>query len=161
MDEITLIIALLVAALVLFGLEIVTPTLGILAVVGIAALAGAAWLGFTVNSVLGLVIVIASLVLVPVYLVFLVRWLPKSPLGKRLFLQRQPPEDAHPGFDEQAASVVGKTGTAETTLRPTGAVRVEGKRLIASAESGMIAGGAKVKVIRASGMNLIVREVKD
>ena len=159
---IALIVALLIAAMICFFLEIITPTFGVLAVTGLAALAGAIWLGFTISQALGIVMIVVSIFLVPAYCVLVVKLLPRSPLGKRLFLGKA--GDATSAATPEAPEhegLVGKRGTAETTLRPSGAVRVDGKRIIASAESGMIAKGAKVKVIKSADTNVIVREVKE
>jgi membrane-bound serine protease (ClpP class) len=155
----TLVIGLIVAAMVFFLLEILTPTFGIMAALGLASLGGAIWGAFTINKVFGLVMTVAAVVWVPVCLVLVVRVLPKTPLGRRLFLGRVK-GGVGEGAPESArhAALVGKRGVAETPLRPTGAVRIKGRRVIASAEQGMIKEGAAVTVIRATGMNVIVRE---
>lgn len=157
MTTISIIIALIVAGMVLLLLEILTPTFGILIAMGIAALAASVVLCFRESFVAGVVLLLALVVAMPVYLVVLVKWLPKSPLGKRLFLRRaKEPGTGVPEAAEHEA-LVGKTGVAETLLRPSGAVRIEGRRVIASAESGMVQKGQRIKAIRAEGMNLIVR----
>ena len=58
---------------------------------------------------------------------------------------------------EKYQSLVGKTGTVETPLRPTGTIRVEGLRVDARAESDMIEKGRTVKVIKSEAMDVIVR----
>jgi len=157
---IPIIIALLVAGLVLLLLEILTPTFGILIALGAISLAAAVWLCFRISSALGLVMIVALVITVPVYLVALVKWLPMSPLGKKLFLRKAPkPAVATPEAAEHEA-LVGRTGLAESLLRPTGAIRIEGHRVIATAETGIIQKGTKVKVIRAEGMNVVVRQVE-
>ena len=50
---------------------------------------------------------------------------------------------------------------AETTLRPSGAIRIDKKRVIATAETGFIEEGATVKIVKAVGMNVVVREVRE
>ena len=159
---ITLIVALLIAAMIFFFLEIITPTFGVLAVMGLAALGGAIWMGFTVSQALGIAMIVVSIFLVPAYCVVVVKLLPRSPLGKRLFLGKA--GDASGAATPEAPEherLVGRTGVAETPLRPTGAVRIGGKRVIASAESGMIEKGATVKVIKSADMNVIVCKVKE
>lgn len=161
-ESIALIVALLIAAMICFFLEIITPTFGVLAAIGLAALAGSIWLGFTVSQALGTVMIVVSIFLVPAYCVLVVKLLPRSPLGKRLFLGKanNATRAATPEAPEHER-LVGRTGVAETPLRPTGAVRIDGKRVIASAESGMIEKGAAVKVIKSADMNVIVRKVKE
>lgn len=156
--QIGYIIALLVAGLLCFLLEIITPTFGILAVMGVGALIGAIYSAFTINAAWGLGTLTGVLVFVPIYLVYAVRLLPKMPISRRLFLKKAPTGtgQATPEAPEHAR-LVGQIGTAETDLRPSGAVRIGGKRYIAAAESGMIEKDEKVRVTKARGMDVIVR----
>lgn len=159
MGPIALIVALVIAGLVLLMLEILTPSFGLLAASAVAALCGAVWVCYTVDSRLAVVVLVVLLVGVPCYLVFMVRWLPTTALGQHLFLRRARHSEGEgvPDADELAA-IVGRTGTAETLLRPSGAIRVDGKRIIALSESGIITKGQPVKVVRAGGSNVIVRK---
>lgn len=159
-QTILIILALLLAAMVLFLLEVLTPSFGIIAALGIAALAGAVWQAFTISSVFGAILILGILLATPAYLMIAVRLLPKSPIGKRMFLRkaRSGQGEAAPEADE-LDKMIGMIGMAETILRPSGAVRIEHKRVIALAESGTIEKGSSVKVIRVSGTNLYVREV--
>ncbi len=162
--QLVLIIALLAAALVMFILEIVTPTFGVLIAIGLAALGGAVFVAFTVNPLFGLVMLMVAIVLIPSYLVTVVKLLPNSPLGKKLFLkdaeQKDIPGEGTPPAAEET-SLIGQEGVAETPLRPVGMVRVDGRRRSATAESTMIKKGARVKVVRYGGMNLVVREIPE
>ena len=156
------IIALLIAGLLLLVLEILTPSFGILVGMAILALAAASWLTYQENAVVGVIMMVVLFVLVPAYLIAVVKYLPKSRLGRRLVLG-ETRHDRGEGMPEAAQdlSLVGKTGTAETTLRPSGAVRIEGRRVHASAEAGLIEKGAAVKVIRATGANIVVRRAEE
>jgi membrane-bound serine protease (ClpP class) len=159
-STILIILALLLAAMVLFLLEVLTPSFGLIAVLGIAALGGAVWQAFTVSTLFGTLLILGILLATPAYLMMAVRLLPRSPIGKRMFLRkaRSGEGEAAPEADE-LDKMVGKTGQAETTLRPSGAVRIDHKRVIALAESGTIEKGSSVKVIRVSGTNLYVRKL--
>ena len=90
------------------------------------------------------------------------KYLPKLPVGRVLQLRAKPrePGEAVPEAKEEE-SLVGKVGIAETPLRPAGAIRVGQKRLSATAEAGFIEKSATVKIIKTSGPNVVVREVKD
>ena len=158
MDTTGLVVALIVAAMVFFLLEILTPMFGLLAGLGIAALAGAIGAAYSVHYVFGLVMLVLTIVWVPAYLIFLVRVLPKTPLGKRMFLQRarKATGEAAPE-SEKYESLIGAEGVAATLLRPSGAVKIDGQRIIAIAEQGVIHKGTPVRVIGASGTNVIVR----
>lgn len=161
--DLLLIIALLIAGLVLLTLEMMTPMFGLFITLGVGCLIAAVVLAFiNISPVFGVVLIVAIVILVPMYMYFVARKLPNAPLSKKLFLGRMPEASAGAGTPESAEheNLVGKSGVAETTLRPSGAIRIEGQRVIASAESGMIEEGTTVKVIRATGMNVVVRAVE-
>jgi membrane-bound serine protease (ClpP class) len=153
-----MIVLLLIAAAVLLLLEVLTPSLGLLGLAAVAAMGGAIYFAFTINEYLGLAILAGCLLGTPAYLYFAVRLLPNTPLGKRLFLKAAPDatNDATPEAGE-LHELVGREGTAATTLRPSGEVTVDGRRYDARAEFGMIAIGEAIKVVRAGGTDVVVR----
>src|SRR4030042_468275 len=99
MDKIAYIIGLIIVAMILLLFEVLTPSFGMLLVLGLAAMAGAAWLGYTISPALGLVLVLATLVGVPAYFAVVIRILPRTSVGRRLFLgrQREPAGGGTPG----------------------------------------------------------------
>jgi len=161
MDQTQTVLAIIVlaaAGLVFLVLDLITPTFGILVGLGVVALGAAVWFCFTLSTELGLAAVVLLVIVIPAYLVLMVKLLPKSPLGRRLFLGSAP-EATGTGTPEadKHESLVGREGVAETTLRPSGAIRIDGRRVIATAESGMIEQGQTVRVVRAAGSNVVVR----
>jgi len=159
MGTFLLIVVLLLAALLLIAAEVCTPTFGVLAVGALGCLGCAVWLCFTVSSVLGIVMIVVLVFLVPAYLWVVVKYLPSTAIGRILQLgaEPKPAGEGTPEAAEQQA-VVGRTATAETLLRPSGTIRIDGRRYVATAESGFIEKGAAVTVIRAVGMNVVVRK---
>lgn len=155
-----LIAILLVAAAVLLLVEVLTPTLGLLGAAALLAMGGAIYIAFALNTWLGMLILGACMLGTPTYLYFAVKLLPNSPVGKRLFLRAAPDatNDATPESGE-LHTLIGKQGQAATTLRPSGEVTVDGKRYDARAEFGMIESGRAVKVVRAGGTDVVVREL--
>ncbi|MCM3691471.1 nodulation protein NfeD [Neobacillus niacini] len=55
--------------------------------------------------------------------------------------------------------LIGLVGDALTVLRPSGTIVIEDERLDAVSEGGFIGQGSKVKVVRAEGSRIIVREI--
>ncbi len=159
MEPLMIIFLLVVAAMVLAFLEILTPSFGLLAVGAIGTLIGAIWMSFVYASWLGYTMAFSAVVFGWAYMAFLVRMLPKTPLGKRLFLAKAPDAtgDGTPQAD-MYDEMIGKTGTAVTLLRPAGMVEVDAKRLPAQAETGMIEKGTPIVVVAADSMNVIVRK---
>ena len=158
--EILLIVVLVASSAALVVLEICTPFFGLLAVLSIGCLVGAVAFCFHLSQVAGIVAVAAALVGYPVFVIGAVRLIPRIGLGRRLVLSRgqAPPGEATP----EAAGLgvlLGREGVAETLLRPGGAVRVDGRRIIASAESGLIEKGTAVKVVRVAGGDVVVRRI--
>lgn len=156
-----MIVVCLLAGAVCFLLEICTPSFGLLAFLGVGSLGAAVVFGFRIDMLLGTLVLLGCLLLTPVYLYFLVKLLPRTPLGKRLFLRAAPDatNDATPK-SESLASLVGKTGTAESTLRPSGVVRIDGRRYDALAEHDLIEKGEPIKVLRAGGTDVVVARTK-
>lgn len=161
-QTILLILALLIAALLLFAAEVCTPMFGVLAGVGLACLAGMVYLFFTINPTLGIVVIVVLIFIMPAYLWAMVKYLPQTAIGRRLQLagRKRKAGEGTPDAGQQEL-LVGKTAVAETTLRPSGAIRVEGRRIIATAETGFIPKGANVKIIKAVGMNVVVRQAPE
>ncbi len=159
-SEPLLILILLAAAAVLLLVEVITPTLGLLAAGALAAMGVAIYLAFSMSQIIGLLVLLGCLVGMPTYLYAAVKLLPNSPLGKRLFLRAAPDatNDATPDAGELHA-LIGKEGTAATTLRPSGEVTVDGHRYDARAEFGLIEAGQVIKVVRASGTDVVVRQL--
>lgn len=157
---IALLVVLVAAAMVFVLLEILTPTMGLLSVLAAGAMVGAVVVAFMVSPLLGVLVIVGLALGMPVYIYALVKYLPNSPWGRKLFLAKQadPTASGTPAAGTYA-ELVGSTGTAETMLRPSGAIRVKGRRVIALAESGVIEKGAAVVVIKADGTNVVVRKV--
>ncbi len=155
-----LVVVLIVAALVLLVLEILTPSFGLLGGLALATLAAAVYFAFTLSAVFGFVVLAGSIVGVPIYLVGLVRWAPRAPFARRFFL-RQAEDGSGQGTPEasELKALIGREGTAATPLRPAGAIRIDGRRVDAVAESGLIEAGAGVRVVRARGTDVVVRAV--
>ena len=161
MGTIALIVLLILAAMVLILFELLTPTFGPLAAMALAALVGAVWLAFTISPLTGLVLIAALLFGMPTYVVLLVRLLPRSAMGRRLFLGKTPRATADAAPEAPAVqALVGRTAVAETMLRPAGAIRVDGKRINAQAESGVIDKGQTVRIVAISMGNAVVRKVE-
>ena len=163
LENILMIIVLFLGALLFIAAEVCTPMFGLVAAAGLGCLIGMVYLCFTrIGPTFGVVVLVALVFVIPIYIWAIVKYLPRLPLGRILQLRAKPrqPGEAVPEAKEEE-SLVGKVGIAETPLRPAGAIRVGNKRLSATAEAGFIEKGATVKIVRTSGLNVVVREVKD
>lgn len=159
--ELAILVGCVLAAMIFVVFEILTPSVGLLTLLSVAAMAGAVYEGFQISGTVGIVTLIGLLVGMPVYVLLLLKYLPRTRLGRRLFLGPVvgTANTAAPSAAEWA-ELVGKVGLAETVLRPSGMIRIDGQRVPATAESGMIDKGTEVKVIRSVGVNVVVRPVR-
>jgi membrane-bound serine protease (ClpP class) len=142
-------------ALFLFMAEVFIPggIIGAVGLVSLIAACGFAIEAFGIGNGLGL-----SLGLILVMLAGGFLWLvnmPKSRLGKRFSLQAS--LDTAKSSDGQP-DLVGKTGVAETDLRPSGFARVDGEKLDVVANRGFIESGTAIEIAEVHGSRIVVRE---
>lgn len=155
------------AAVVLFLIEFLLPSAGLIGAMSFLAVIGSIIAFFMVDEWWGFASLGIFMVLVPIAIAFSIRVLPYTPFGKRLILgspdeeeqisaARQERERAE---REQAQALIGAHGRAATDLRPVGSVVIEGTRIEALAEGAMIAAGTPVRVVRVDGTQVRVRPI--
>ncbi len=90
----------------------------------------------------------------------LLRFLPKAPLFRKLILETAPVAIATSlkEVPHELESLIGKTGSAVSDLRPSGIVIIENKRYSASTEGGYLPAGAKIIVSSYQGSTLTVNK---
>jgi membrane-bound ClpP family serine protease len=145
-----------IAGAVLLAAEVFVPgaILGIFA--AIALLIGVI-LAFVDYGSTGGWIAIAAALALGVTLWFEFKILPKTALGKKLFLKAEISGASQAPLAERD-TVVGQAGVADTTLAPTGYVTVAGKRYEAYSRSGLIAKGEALRVVELDNFRLIVQK---
>lgn len=95
------------------------------------------------------------------------RVLPKVPWLNSVLLPQPAPAGPLPqgsglGMrDERATAFVGRTGTAVTVLRPTGAIEIDGERLDVVTEGEFLESGTPVRVLYVQGSRVVVAAVED
>lgn len=156
-----IILMMLIIGFLMLMFEVLTPSFGILTALALICFGVAVYFGFTISPVVGVVLIVGLVVAVPVYYFILFRYVAKTRFARKLFLKPSPLAvgEGTPEAQEYE-SYVGMTGTSETQLRPSGAVRIDGRRVTALAESGVIEKGKAVEVLRVDGMSLIVKETQ-
>ena len=163
-------IALFVVGVGLLVVEVfVTPGFGVFGIAGIVLALVALLIALVPNAGLDFpsdgeiaratTTLAAALVLLGLLAVSLGRMLPRSERLNRLVLA--PELSASEGYTsaDTLADLVGLTGTALTTLRPSGTIDVGGRRVDVVSEGPFVASGATVEVVRSRGAVVVVREV--
>lgn len=159
-------IGLLAASLALVALEVTLPTGGLLAIVSGGCAIGSVVCFFRVSTTWGMLGLLALLILMPTALAFGLKVWPHTPVGRRMILGGETAEEdvqrrleARRQEEELAKALIGVRGTALTDLRPIGLVRIEGERIDALAEGGVIPAGSEVRVTAVEGSQIKVRRV--
>jgi membrane-bound serine protease (ClpP class) len=86
-----------------------------------------------------------------------IRYFPKTATGKKMILKEA--QTVVRAQSQRASDWVGRTGVAQTVLRPAGAAVIDGKRLDVVAESDMIEGGSPITVVAVQDNRLVVRKL--
>lgn len=152
----SIIIGLILLGLVFIFFEVIVPG-GLLGILGGAAIIGASALCFENYGLMGaLGVFVGSLVLVIIMLIIELKFLSKTRIGKRMFLEKSVTgQSTHPlGTDE----LIGKSGEAETTMAPSGKIIIEGKEYEAFSEDGLIKKGDSIKVVGRDNFRIVVKK---
>ena len=104
------------------------------------------WLPRALTQVFG------ALILAGISLAVIAHYLPRSRLGRALVL-----EDTVGGVLDLGAALVGRAGVADTALRPTGKVLIDGRRLDVVSSGAFIEAGSAVEVLAVDGARIIVQ----
>lgn len=151
----TAIIVLFVAGVLLLAIEVFVPgaVLGILG--GLALLAGVV-VAFALHGTTGGLLALGAgglLLGVTLYLEFIV--LPRSRLARSLTMNTTVDSTSQPALADPD-HVVGQIAETDTTLAPSGYVRLHGKRFEAFSNSGYLPKGVAVRVAGLDNFRLIV-----
>jgi membrane-bound ClpP family serine protease len=172
----------LVGVLILI-VELFVPTGGLLAILCAVSFVGSIVAMYMFSTTAGTLLVGGYVVVAPFALVGFLKLWAKSPIVRKYALRNpagtkvigaatagldidpDDPEAGQAASDDarrmrlrNLASLVGERGIVETPLRPVGFVRVGGRRLDASAETGLIDAGTPIRVVGVLDGTLKVRE---
>lgn len=151
-------IAIFLVGILCLIVEMLMPTVGLLAGVGVAAMLYGVVMALGGDSH-ALVILGASLVLAVIVFALIVQNLPSSRLWNKVVLHDR--STSKRGFvsAETKADLVGKEGTVLTELRPAGSVLIDGAPVDVVSEGTFIKKGERVKVISTNGARVVVRKI--
>jgi membrane-bound ClpP family serine protease len=142
--------------------EIFIPSGGVIGFLSFSSIVAAIVLAFVQSGpMLGIVFIMIACVAVPVALVAAFRFLPDTPVGKRLLPTIPTTDEVMPDNEERRRlrELVGHTGRAKSKMLPSGAVEVDGHIIDAISEGGPIESGQFVRVIAVRGAMVLVRPI--
>lgn len=149
----------LVAGVLFVCAEIFIPG-GILGVLGTISLITSTVLAYkTLGPLEGTYFFIFALFLLLCVVMVSLKLLPKSWVGKRMFLSTS--GKGYSSHKNTHDDLLGKTGEAYTDLRPVGVAVIEEKKYDVYAVSSFIEKGSKVEVIKVEANNIVVKIKED
>ncbi len=153
-------IGIFLAGIVCILIELLLPTVGLLAGLGVAAMLYSVVLalGGDINAVYAM---LGSLVLSILLFALIVKRLPSSRLWSKLVLRDQSTSERGYVSTEAKPDLVGKTGKVLTELRPSGSILLDGVPVDVVSEGAFLEKGEQVCVIAVQGSRVIVRKVSD
>ena len=163
MTYLAIALGLFVLALVIFAIDLMIPSGGVLVAVTACIAFAAIVFAFRYSVMAGMWMVAATFAAIPVlFWAFIEIW-PRTPFGKRMIVEPERAgrfvwSDASVS-DEQ--TLVGAIGITVDELLPSGYVKIENKSFEAVSETGPIDQGKTVRVMRLDLGRLVVMEVRE
>lgn len=153
---------LLAFGLILLIGEVFLPSGGLIGLLAVLCIVLSLWQAFSHSTELGLKFLLADSLLLPVTLAFGIYLWPRTPWAKRVFLLPPTPDEIEVSHSPQRLDhLIGQLGRALTTLRPSGLVDFDGRRLDGLSEDGFIPSGAMIQAVRVRAGQLVVRTAPD
>ena len=151
-------IAVFLAGVLMIIVEILLPTVGLLAGLGVAAMLYSIVLalGGDIGALAALGI---ALVIAVVLFLLIVSRLPSSRLWNKIVLQKSSRTEEGYVSAAERSDLVGKTGEVLTELRPSGTARIDGRPVDVISEGAFIQKGKSIVVLSVNGSRVVVREM--
>lgn len=157
MDPLYLSIILLVLGVFIVLLELFIPSAGLLSVLAALCFVGSVVAGFFSSMTVGLLMLLATLIAIPVLIVAMIKIWPKTPIGRRILIERAPsPEAVVPKWVPDGETLVGQIGVAKTKMLPSGIIEINGRKYDALSDGLPIEEGEPVKVIAIKNNHIVV-----
>jgi membrane-bound serine protease (ClpP class) len=153
-------VLLFVVGFIALFLELFVPAAGIIGAAGIICMLVATVLAYnSLGKIVGSLFLAGVLVGTPAMIMLGLKVFPKSFIGKRLILFRSMEQEY--GFTssdvEKYRDLLGKEGITLTMLRPSGMVRINGKKYSVVTSGELIERDQTVHVIKVEGNRIVVR----
>lgn len=159
-------LVLIVAAIVLFVIEVLVPSGGIVGALSLCCLTGAIVCLFFIEPTYGWIGIVVAIFVIPAAIALGMKVFPSTPIGRRLILHDAQKADDAIRYSsdprEDTRDLLGQRGEVVSDLRPVGTVDFgEGRRVECLGDRGVIEAGATVEVVSVAGIEVKVRPVEE
>jgi membrane-bound ClpP family serine protease len=144
-------------------MEVFFTSAGILAFLSLSAVIAAVVVGFNQGPVTGILILLGAILGMPTSIVLAFKYLPKTPMGRKLLLIAPTSKDVLPEDPEKERlkGLLGRTGRAKSPMLLSGVITIDGHTVEAVSESMPIEVGQTVRVVQVEGHRVVVRPVDE
>lgn len=151
-------IAIFIVGIIFIIIEILTPTIGLLAGLGVVAILYSLILamGGDIDAMLMMAI---SFVIAIIIFALIIKKLPTSKLWSKIILTKTSYSEEGYVSSIDYSSYLHKEGIVLTELRPSGSVKIDDDVLDVVSEGSYIGKGEKIRVVKIEGMRIIVRKI--
>lgn len=155
-------LALLIIGFIAIFIELFVPAAGAIGALGILCLIVSTILTYRYHGTkVGILFLAAVIVGTPFFLWGSFKIFPKTFMGKRVILSNvQKVEEGFTTFTgEMYEGLMGKEGLTITVLRPSGIIKIDGKKYSVVTSGELIEANEMVRVIKVEGSRVVVRKV--
>ena len=155
---------LLLVGLTLTIAEIFVPSGGVIGFLSLASIVAAIIMAFTQSGpTAGVMFLSVACLAVPLVLAVAFRFLPRTPVGRRLLPTIPTAEEVLPDREvrRRLQQLVGRVGRAKSKMLPSGAVQIDDQTIDAVSEGQPIEAEEPVRVIAVRGTMVVVRPVDE
>ncbi len=150
-------LGLCIAGLAAIIIEFFVPAAGLIGILGFASIVGGVVIAYTqYGTMIGSIFLIGVAITTPLVMLAYFKLFPKSFVGRWLILGR-----SHVSGDEKIvekfSELLGKRGTAQSALRPSGTAVIDGRKYSVVTGGEFIDAGETVEVTRVEGNRVRVR----
>jgi len=157
LDKLMFPVLLQIAGVAVIIAEIILPSGGVLSILALSVFGYSLYHVFTsISYETGIIFTILDLLLIPVFVIYGVKLLAKSPVTLKTELSS---ESGVVSQDQDYKMLLDMQGTAVTDLRPAGIAKIDGKRQDVVTEGEYIEKGESIIVTSVTGNQIIVKHI--
>lgn len=150
-------IGLFFLGVILFVMEILTPTIGILGLIGLFMIFYSFILAMG-GDIQAIYFLCFAIFISVVLFFFIGKYFPTSTLWHKIILKKSSSKEAGYNASTNYDDLIGKNGVVYTELRPSGTAFIDGRRYDVISQGEYIKKDAQIKVISSNGNRIIVME---
>lgn len=152
-------VLLILGGMLIIAAELFIPSGGVLSIFAALTLVAAIIVAFADSMATGAMALSAVVILVPLVAVLLLRWWPRTAMGRRILLQSG--ESQYQTEENPLLDLLGQSGIVRNEMRPNGRVQIGGRIYDAVSQGTLIEEGTHVVVAEVDGIHIQVRPLRE